>query len=294
MTDPDGDYAGNLFVTLKWKDPYKKRSVPVDPPLPIITSTQLIEPMEDLPKKKSSSRKTLENYFNENKSDKESLPEKSPTPPPPKSPTPPLPDEENEYTTPPPETPEINSLPPTPVPLDKTLDSLPDYEEAKQNDDTAEKEEENDIEEEIVESEEIDEEIQSGSVSFNVVDDSGLSGCKIFNKFYLGVLRKCNIFLKQNFWISCLKDTAPITTPDTKEYTPAVISIKKLEAIEGVEPLSNSVFVEYEFCGQVKETEASLPFPTIDKPALFDYSETFKFTVKFWKLISWLGANKIT
>ena len=23
MTDPDGDYAGNLFVTLKWKDPYK-------------------------------------------------------------------------------------------------------------------------------------------------------------------------------------------------------------------------------------------------------------------------------
>ena len=199
MTDPDGDYAGNLFVTLKWKDPYKKRSVPVDPPLPIITSTQLIEPMEDLPKKKSSSRKTLENYFNENKSDKESLPEKSPTPPPPKSPTPPLPDEENEYTTPPPETPEINSLPPTPVPLDKTLDSLPDYEEAKQNDDTAEKEEENDIEEEIVESEEIDEEIQSGSVSFNVVDDSGLSGCKIFNKFYLGVLRKCNIFLKQNF-----------------------------------------------------------------------------------------------
>ena len=79
-----------------------------------------------------------------------------------------------------------------------------------------------------------------------------------------------------------LKDTAPITTPDTKAYTPAVISVKKLEAIEGVEPLSNSVFVEYEFCGQVKETEASLPFPTTDKPALFDYSETFKFTVKLF------------
>merc|ERR1711892_203983 len=40
----------------------------------------------------------------------------------------------------------------------------------------------------------------------------------------------------------------------------------------------NSTFVEYEFCGKVKETSASLLFPTIDKPALFDYSETFKFT----------------
>ena len=25
MTDPDGDPAGNLFVTLKWRDPYKER-----------------------------------------------------------------------------------------------------------------------------------------------------------------------------------------------------------------------------------------------------------------------------
>ena len=25
MTDPDGDPAGNLFVTLKWRDPYKDR-----------------------------------------------------------------------------------------------------------------------------------------------------------------------------------------------------------------------------------------------------------------------------
>ena len=108
MTDPDGDYAGNLFVTLKWKNPYKKRSVPVDPPLPIVTSTQLIEPDEELPKKKSSSRKTLENYFNENKSDEQSLPEKTPTPPP-KSATPPPEEVENEYTTPPPATPEINS-----------------------------------------------------------------------------------------------------------------------------------------------------------------------------------------
>ena len=76
----------------------------------------------------------------------------------------------------------VNSLPPTPVPLDKTLDSLPDHDEATQNADVVEKEEEkeNEIEEEIVESEEIDEEIQSGSVSFNVVDDSGLSGCGIF------------------------------------------------------------------------------------------------------------------
>ena len=95
-------------------------------------------------------------------------------------------------------------------------------------------------------------------------------------------VKKQSFFVQIYFLKSRLKDTAPITTPDTKAYTPAVISVKKLEAIEGVEPLSNSVFVEYEFCGQVKETEASLPFPTTDKPALFDYSETFKFTVKLF------------
>ena len=252
MKDPDGDYAGNLFITLKWKTPYKKRSVPMDPPLPIVTSTTLIndEPVmvveeeeEEVPlKKKNSARETLESYFNERQSDRESLPDKTtPTPPP----------VETEYATPPPPpktpeatTPSQESVAPTPVPLDQTLDSIP----IEDNNDEEEvvEEEKDEIEEEIIE-----EDIQSGSVSFNIAEDSGLS------------------------------DTAPVESTEVlKEYTPVVITIKRLEAIDGVEERPNSTFVEYEFCGKVKETSASLPFPTVDKPALFDYTETFKFTVR--------------
>ena len=43
MYDPDGEYAGNLFVQLRWSAPYQKRSAPIKPPAPIVTSTQLLE-----------------------------------------------------------------------------------------------------------------------------------------------------------------------------------------------------------------------------------------------------------
>ena len=220
----------------------------MDPPLPIVTSTTLIndepvmvveEKKEEVPlKKKNSARETLESYFNERQSDRESLPDKTtPTPPP----------VETEYATPPPKTPEAEtpsreSVAPTPVPLDQTLDSIPIEDN---NDEEVVEEEKDEIEEEIIE-----EDIQSGSVSFNIAEDSGLS------------------------------DTAPVESTEVlKEYTPVIITIKRLEAIDGVEERPNSTFVEYEFCGKVKETSASLPFPTVDKPALFDYTETFKFTV---------------
>ena len=259
MNDPDGDYAGNLFVTLKWKTPYKKRSVPLDPPLPIVTSTTLLDEIEpavvveeaEAPmKKKNSARETLESYFNERQSDHESLVDREKTP----SPVSNDDNDEAEYTTPPPKTPDapsLESMPPTPVPLDQTLDSIPDPIEEGNEPDTLVKEDEEEENEPVVEEEideEVEEDIQSGSVSFNVADDSGLS------------------------------DTGLVAT-DVKEYTPAIITVKRLEAIEGVEERPNSTFVEYEFCGKVKETSASLLFPTIDKPALFDYSETFKFTV---------------
>jgi len=258
MNDPDGDYAGNLFVTLKWKTPYKKRSVPLDPPLPIVTSTTLLDEIEpavvveeaEAPmKKKNSARETLESYFNERQSDHESLVDREKTP----SPVSNDDNDEAEYTTPPPKTPDapsLESMPPTPVPLDQTLDSIPDPIEEGNEPDTLVKEDEEEENEPVVEEEideEVEEDIQSGSVSFNVADDSGLS------------------------------DTGLVAT-DVKEYTPAIITVKRLEAVEGVEERPNSTFVEYEFCGKVKETSASLLFPTIDKPALFDYSETFKFT----------------
>ena len=235
--------------------------MPVDPPLPIVSSTTLLEKDDlladeiQMPKKKTSSRKTLENYFNE-KSDTESIPREPDaeySTPPPKSPEVILPEpevvspepevtlSEPEVASPEPEVEKLaESIPPTPIPLDQTLDSVPDP--------VSEKEDE--IDEIIEEKEdEIEEEIQSGSISFNVASESGLS------------------------------DTANLNETGDKEYSPVTICVKRLEAVENAPNRENLIFIEYEFCGSTKETEASLPFPSADNPTLFDYSETFKFTV---------------
>ena len=240
--------------------------MPVDPPLPIVTSTKLLEKDDllvdevQMPKKKTSSRKTLENYFNE-KSDTESItkePDGEYSTPPPKSPTPEpeviSPKVEPDVVSPEPEVaslePEVEkiaeSIPPTPIPLDQTLDSVPD-------EPISEKEDE--IDEILEEKEdEIEEEIQSGSISFNVADESGLSDTANLDR------------------------TGDNLSPD-KEYSPVTICVKRLEAVENAPNKENLIFIEYEFCGSTKETEASLPFPSMDNPTLFDYSETFKFTV---------------
>ena len=283
MVDSEGNDAGNLFVQLKWKYPYKKRSKPIEAQKPIVASELIAPPDEEIlvPKKKKSARKSLENYLHERNSDAGSVKSLSQTSM--KSAAKNDIPEEPIYVTPP-KSPEVPSeskseVPEEPVevtadlddtlPADKTLPPEPEI-ESENNDENEAAEEPSAVEEEIIDEEIIDEEvedvIESQSVHSAATEASGIQ-------------------FKEDKPIS---DT--VSTPRgsvasmksiQKSYSPVIIQIKRLEIVENGPVRDNNVFIEFDFCGEVEETNESLPFPTEDNPSHFDFRKEFNFKVSF-------------
>ena len=289
MVDSEGNDAGNLFVQLKWKYPYKKRSKPIEAHKPIVAS-ELIAPPDDeilLPKKKKSARKSLENYLHERNSDAGSvksqasvksmkstktIPEEPIYVTPPKSPEVPEPESKSE-TQDEPLVSNSADLDDT-LPADKTLPPEPDIESEKNGDDSNGDNEVGDepsaIEEAPIDEEVIDEEVvESQSLHSEATEASGIQ-------------------FKEDKPISDTVSTPRGSVASIKSiqkskntYSPVIIQIKRLEVVENGPVRDNNVFIEFDFCGEVEETNESLPFPTEDNPSHFDFRKEFNFKVSY-------------
>ena len=290
MVDSEGNDAGNLFVQLKWKYPYKKRSKPVEVHKPIVAS-ELIGADDEIlvPKKKKSARKSLENYLHERNSDTGSVKSQASVKSVKSTKTIP---EEPIYVTPPKspevpksETPEVQpevqpevepvDLDDT-LPADKTLPPEPDVE--------SEKNSENEVVDEpsavTIDEEIIDDVIDEDD---DVIDE--------LQSVHSAATEASGIKFKEEKPISDTISTprgsvASMTSQKSKKsiqksYSPVIIQIKRLEIVENGPIKDNNVFIEFDFCGEVEETNESLPFPTEENPSHFDFRKEFNFKVSF-------------
>ena len=285
MVDSEGNDAGNLFVQLKWKYPYKKRSKPVEAHKPIVAS-ELIGGDDEIqvPKKKKSARKSLENYLHERNSDTGSVKSQASVKSVKSTKTIP---EEPIYVTPPKspevpksETPEVQpevepvDLDDT-LPADKTLPPEPDIESDKNSENEG-------VDEPSAET--VDEEIIDDVIDEEVVEEE-------LQSVHSAATEASGIQFKEEKPISDTISTprgsvASMTSQKSKKsiqksYSPVIIQIKRLEIVENGPVKDNNVFIEFDFCGEVEETNESLPFPTEENPSHFDFRKEFNFKVSF-------------
>jgi len=281
MVDSEGNDAGNLFVQLKWKYPYKKRSKPVEAHKPIVAS-ELIGGDDEIqvPKKKKSARKSLENYLHERNSDTGSVKSQASVKSVKSTKTIP---EEPIYVTPPKspevpksETPEVQpevepvDLDDT-LPADKTLPPEPDIESDKNSENEG-------VDEPSAET--VDEEIIDDVIDEEVVEEE-------LQSVHSAATEASGIQFKEEKPISDTISTprgsvASMTSQKSKKsiqksYSPVIIQIKRLEIVENGPVKDNNVFIEFDFCGEVEETNESLPFPTEENPSHFDFRKEFNF-----------------
>lgn len=277
MVDSEGNDAGNLFVQLKWKYPYKKRSKPVETQKPIIAG-ELLDHNEIPKKKKTSARKSLENYLGERasevgsiKSAKELTPEIQEEPvyvtPPPKSPTPSS--SPSNSTALPAKSPTLQHSPtPQPSPTPEVSDMAVELDESLPADKTLPPEPDEEVNESPEETTPIDEQIRE-----DIIPDDTQSIHSVATETS-GV----NFIKEKPISDTVSSPRGSINSVKTsKNYTPAVIQIDRLEVIEDAAPRDNNVFIEFDFCGEVEETNASLPFPTLENPSHFDFKKEFNF-----------------
>ena len=164
------------------------------------------------------------------------------------------------------------------LPADKTLPPEPDLESEKNSEnEVADEPSAVTIDEEIID-DVIDEEIDHEEV----VDES--------QSVHSAATEASGIQFKEEKPISDTISTprgsvASMTSQKSKKsiqksYSPVIIQIKRLEIVENGPVKDNNVFIEFDFCGEVEETNESLPFPTEENPSHFDFRKEFNFKVR--------------